>query len=693
MKILRWPNWLKLPNFPQVGRIPDYEPPAAAFFYLAANALLITLLYAISGDLAVAGFTLILLGVKVLMVIKGRLVINRWILVLLFFCALGVMLVRFGGWTGSRSGVGLLLMLMALKIMEAKTLRDYFVSGIVMYFIAATAFAYNNSTSALLALGLLCLSTTACLALLSQPESRFGLKPQWPLLKENLRILLQAIPLTLILFFFFPRIEGNFGFLPGDGEDRQQGFDNVLRSGDMAGRSFSDELAFRAEFKSNQIPQQQDLYWRAKVLTREANFSWIRPEIPSSAMPNDELLERINNSEAPKTLSYNIIHQPTRDKYVPVLDYVYDTNIGTIQLDNTVLTRRRIDGPTLYSAKALLTENRSIAADINPQLYLQTDTQPKRRTLQLMQRWREQAKSTEGLIALILTHFRTQPFSYNLLPPSIDKNRPVEDFLFNTRSGYCEHYASTFTLLMRWLGVPARVVIGYQGGEWVPQGQFFEVRYSDAHAWSEVWIQGRGWTRVDPTAAIAPERIEFGMAALRALWENDKLGLGLTGRKLADLINPGGVGQGFRYLRRMYSTFNHGWEKWVVNFNHKRQTEILQRLKLGTERQAAKLLALLFGLVAIVAAILLWRLSPKKPKPTPLDALYLKFRDKLRRAGINQLPGEGPQDFASRASKYMPDKAADILRISGYYIQGKYSSRPADLALLRRAIRRFNPTR
>ncbi len=681
---------LRLPQFPSVGVIPAYSHSPIAAYCLLTNAVIITAVYLFIGDTIIAIFSLVLLGLKFLLLKRKTESLGNVPLIILFVLSLSLIIVNFGGWSGSRTLIALLITLLALKLLETKSIRGYFISSSLMYFIAAIIFVYESSSTAIVFLCAYCVTTTACLALLSQPEIRFSNKPLLGSLKESGKILLQAIPLTLILFFLFPRIQSNFGFLPGDVNNNKPGFENFLRSGDISGRSFSNELAFRAEFTGQTVPQSNQLYWRSKVFSKESQFSWLldervsRPLSTSTPSPKD--------TRAQSAISYSIIHQPSSDKNLPVLDSIQKTNMGKLYSDHTVKIRRGFDNPTLYKATAVISNSNNTIQPYSFKPFLQTSIKPKAKTRQLMQQWQNKANNHSEIVNLVLQHFRQQPFKYNLIPPNLKQNQPVEDFLFNTQSGYCEHYSSTFTLLMRWMNIPARVVVGFQGGDWVPQGQFFEVRYSDAHAWSEVWIKGKGWTRVDPTAAVAPERIEFGMDAMLKLMAANQMGTGMSGSKLADFMRPRGFNKMLQSINQMVSSASHTWDKWVVNFSSERQTELLKSLNLGDDHKIAKLLSLLLSLIGLVVMVILWRLRPRKPKMLPIDDLYQQFLNKLQRVNVDYSASEGPISFGQRAASQLPHNETDILQISQYYIQAKYSNQEFDITTLKDAIQRFKPS-
>jgi protein-glutamine gamma-glutamyltransferase len=297
------------------------------------------------------------------------------------------------------------------------------------------------------------------------------------------------------------------------------------------------------------------------------------------------------------------------------------------------------------------------------------------RTKELAQSWAGADAAT--IVQNALNMFRQQNFAYTLTPPLLGAN-PMDDFLFNSRRGFCEHYAGSFVYLMRAAGVPARVVTGYQGGEVNTVGNYLIVRQSDAHAWAEVWLQGRGWIRVDPTAAVAPQRIERGIAS--ALPESDALPL-MTRRD-------------YPLLRKLYLNWdavNNGWNQWVLGYNQQRQMELLSRLFGSQVSWQDMTIALMAAVGSVMLALSFFLLRIKRVKVDPLQRLYLKFLRKLERAGLKRYSHEGPLDFSKRAAIRLPAKADAITHISSIYARLRYrgDDNPQALNAFKRLIESF----
>jgi transglutaminase-like putative cysteine protease len=293
---------------------------------------------------------------------------------------------------------------------------------------------------------------------------------------------------------------------------------------------------------------------------------------------------------------------------------------------------------------------------------------------------RANAGSDAAYVRAALDLFRNQPFFYTLTPPGLARDS-VDDFLFNTRQGFFGHYASAFTTLMRAAGVPARVVAGYQGGDWNPLGGYLIVRQSHAHAWSEVWLEGRGWTRVDPTAAVAPERVERGLEASFA--ESGLL--------------PGAMMRGSELLWRagmLWDNLNAEWNDWVVQFDRALQNRILADLGFDDPDWRAFAAVLGAGLALAIAAVFAWLAFDFRPRrPDAVSAAYRRFTGRLARRGIETAVGEAPRDFARRVRYLRPDLGVATLSITETYLRLRYGPAPAaaDLATLRREVARFRP--
>jgi hypothetical protein len=251
----------------------------------------------------------------------------------------------------------------------------------------------------------------------------------------------------------------------------------------------------------------------------------------------------------------------------------------------------------------------------------------------------------------------------------------VDEFLFDTRAGFCEHFSSAFVFLLRAANVPARVVTGYQGGEVNQVDRIITVRQSDAHAWAEVWLAGRGWVRLDPTAAAIPGRVEAGLArAVRA------------GEPVPLLMRP--QMEWLRGLRHNWEALAHRWNLMVLGYNPERQRELMGRLGMRDAdwRSLTAAMASILGMITL--ALLAWSLR-RLARPDRVQRAWQAFGRKLRARGVARAPHEGPRDFAQRAAQRLPGASAAILAIASLYISARYGrgTAPAQVAELERRVR------
>jgi transglutaminase-like putative cysteine protease len=299
------------------------------------------------------------------------------------------------------------------------------------------------------------------------------------------------------------------------------------------------------------------------------------------------------------------------------------------------------------------------------------------RSVALAREMRERAGSDEAFVTAVLDKFRNEQYFYTLEPPRLALDS-VDDFLFNTRRGFCEHFASAFTMLARAAGIPARVVTGYQGGEYNSLNGYLLIRQSEAHAWSEVWLEGRGWVRVDPTAAVAPERIERGLEA--ALIEG--------GESL-----PGSFLRNSAWLSRLRLTWdaaNTFWNKQVVDFGESQQRWLLEHLNLGDGDWQELGIALVLGLVAffaLMSAYLAWRFRPRARDP--LAQIYDQLCRKLARHGLPRAPHEGPTNYVARVTQLRPELAQQLGEARNLYVALRYGPRSWGAQLNRSELSRL----
>lgn len=378
-------------------------------------------------------------------------------------------------------------------------------------------------------------------------------------------------------------------------------------------------------------------------------------------------------------MEYSVTLEPHNRNWLLMLEMPSAMPRDAIQTrDKQVLSRRPVRTRIRYDGTAHF--NYKLGEDLpqrTRELTLQFHDGANKKTVALAKRWRDEGKTPQQIIEAALSMYRNEKFFYTLTPPLLGAN-PIDDFLFNTRQGFCEHYASSFAFLMRAAGLPSRVVTGYQGGELNPVGNYLIVRQSDAHAWVEVWLEGKGWFRVDPTSAVAPQRVNAGIDA--ALPDNE--------------LGPVFTRRDYPLLRKLYlnwDAINNNWNQWVLGYNQEKQMELLNRLTGSDLSWQDLVLGLVISLATIGLFIAYFLLRGKKLVLDPVQRLYLQFLHKLERSGLKRYAHEGPQDFSARAARRLPTKAEEIRAITQAYTEMRYRSNiSADaLAAFRHLIKGF----
>jgi hypothetical protein len=389
-------------------------------------------------------------------------------------------------------------------------------------------------------------------------------------------------------------------------------------------------------------------------------------------------------------LRYNVTLEPHQQNWLFALDLVAKLPSGSeLTPDYEIISRQPVVQLKRYDIESY--PNYVLEAENRPSTsYLQLPSTISPKARQLAQQWRsqsqDQADGEQYIIKKALRYFHDQTFYYTRQPPLLEDD-PVDQFLFDSRRGFCEHYASAFVFLMRSAGIPARIVTGYQGGEMNPLGDYFIVRQSDAHAWAEAWLPQLGWVRVDPTSVLPAERIEN-----RRDLEHLLPGLAARGEA------PGWAIHLWHNLGYGWDRLNHAWNQWVISYNNRRQHNLLKRLfaRLGMTdidwREMTVLLMAGLGVVMLFLALRLFGARRHRPATTdPALLAFQRFCRKLDRCGIHRAPAEGALHFGQRARQLRPDLGPAITRITALYERSRYSAHPPQdtLRRLQTAVRRF----
>ncbi|MGH8538961.1 MAG: transglutaminaseTgpA domain-containing protein, partial [Stenotrophobium sp.] len=461
------------------------------------------------------------------------------------FASFGGVYASFHGISGQSAGTALLCVMAALKLLEMRARRDVMIVVLLMYFILVTHFLFSQE---IWTVAYLLASAVAITALLMDCNHTGESLPAGMLLRRGGIMVAQALPLMLMMFILFPRIPGPLWGIPSDTGAGRSGLSDSMMPGDIENLILSDAVAFRVRFVGKAPPPDQR-YWRGPVFDFFDGRGW-KPSAASQWMRPDSA------TFSGEATGYQIILEPTQQKWLFALD------LPTLA---TLPSGMALHGAYVLMADKPVRERLMYQLRSYPHYQLQAQLNPAERavTLQLpfrsdpraralAQQWRDQNPGDAQIVQRALAMYRSEPFYYTLHPPKLGADS-VDEFLFDTRRGFCEHYASSFTFLMRAAGIPARVVTGYQGGEKNEVGGYYIVHQYDAHAWSEVWLAGQGWVRVDPTAAVAPNRVEQGLASALTAAE----GLpGFLTRRSQILID----------LSARWDWVNDRWNRWVLAY-------------------------------------------------------------------------------------------------------------------------------
>ncbi len=576
---------------------------------------------------------------------------------------LGIMF-TFKSLFGRDASLALLVIMLGLKLMETRTTRDYMLVIVLSYFLVANTFLFSQSiaTFAFTLAPLLCITAT----LISISHRNSPLSWQF-LLKLSGSMLLQSVPVMLILFVLFPRIPGPLWGIPEDSYSSMTGLSDSLDFGNISNLTKNSSIAFRVEFK-DKIPANNQLYWRGPVLWHQDGSHWLMSS-QNIGLPNEKL------TTFGDAIPYIITLEPHNRKWLLMLDMpnILPANIElqpTLTHDYQVVTNQNVHTRIRYSGVSHIQYRLGDQLDKRVrEMALQLNTFENPKTKALAESWVNSKLSATQKVQTALNLYRDEPFIYTLSPPRLGLNS-MDDFLFNTRKGFCEHYATSFVYLMRAAGVPARIVTGYQGGELNPNGHYLIVRQSDAHAWAEVWLDGQGWVRIDPTAAVSPSRIDNGIAS--ALSDVSELPI------LARHDYP--------LLRKLYlnwDSVNNGWNQWVIGYNEQKQFELLRKL-LGNNYSLQNLLLWLISSITLAMLIIAYfLLRTSRIYLDPTQKLYRKYLTKMKHASLVPRTAEGAKDFAARAALLLPAQTECIKEIGEIYNGLRYGKNLSEDQLLR----------
>jgi transglutaminase-like putative cysteine protease len=558
---------------------------------------------------------------------------------LVILMLIGVLL-SMGSLIGRGPGSAMLIGMMALKATEAATQRDARIGTTVAMFLLIAAFLGSQSALLLVYGAAVSVVMIAAIEIYSRPpdapaDSGLSLAR---LVRLAGSLLLLALPFALLFLVLFPRWSTPLWGMP-EQKSGSTGMSDTMEPGTISQLFLDDTPVMRVRFDDGVIPPPVQRYFRVAVLWQYDGRAWERA-LGLTPSENVRFRER-EPTVTEQAKGWSVMLDGTDQRFLPALESPLTLEHPEVwrTADGQFQTRRTQSGVVSYRGVSDLSgQTREGLMAWFRQLALQLPPGRNPQTVALGRQWAAQTQGVDELVAMALNKIRGEEYFYSLEPPPLGANA-MDEFLFETRTGFCEHYSSAFVTLMRAAGVPARVVIGFQGGVVIGSGGYLLIRRSDAHAWAEVWHDERGWQRVDPTAAIDPSRIQ---EAARSGFDN---------RPMAELSGLGVWAERYERLRDF-------WNRSLLGFNYQRQQELLRSLGMGQGDWRA-LMAMLgggvLGLSLILALIYAWQ--RRRRQYDPLRDSWLLLRTRLLRTGLHHDPSEPPERLHARARERFPERA------------------------------------
>jgi len=625
-----------------------------------------------------AGF-LILFAWRLGLVFSGRALPGAAVRLVAAAAIIGAVFAHYQTLLGREAGVALLVLFLGLKLMEMRARRDLFVVIFLCCFLLLTGYFHSQGLWMAGATLLAVLTLVASMLTMQFRQEEIPIRKR---LRYASVLLLQAIPVAVALFVLFPRPNGPLWGLPEDGFSARTGLSESMSPGEIASLAESEAVVMRVRFR-DQPPHTSHLYWRGPVFGEFDGRVW-RPARYRATPPQPEVRLRDDTGEAP--VRYAATLEPSSNRWLLALETA--TLVPTVSerqvtvslsfemtANDTLDQRIRFEGEARFDAQSGRNESRS---SLQNWLNLPAGFNP--RTLEMAARWRAEGDEPAAvLVGKAMDWLRRDHFSYTLTPLLLGKHT-VDEFLFDSKAGFCEHFSSAFVVLMRALGVPARVVTGYQGAERNDVDDYWIVRQSHAHAWAEVWSEEHGWLRVDPTSAVAPERIERGSTRARS--------------RAAGVIGNFGNADWLRNWHLSLDALTHQWNQWVLSYDKSKQTSLLGRFGLDITdwREAAGALAGVLGL--LLGAVALATLRPNRPRD-PVERQFDEFCQRLAAIGADRLPYETANHYLYRIERLLePEQSALARDIVATYNRLRYdlgSSQRDILDHLKQMVRSFKP--
>ena len=582
--------------------------------------------------------------------------------------ALLIIFVSYNSLKGIEPAVSLLVVLISLKVLEAHTAREFQVMVLMGWVLCLCGFFLSQDFAAAL-----CLLTAFALLLVALIQFHRAASPGafWPPLRTACKLLAQAAPLIVLLFVFFPRIGTGFRFEFRDLRAAGTGFSDRLSPGSIALLANSSGIAFRAEFPGSNTRPTGPMYWRGAVMWHCDGMEWRAPYAPAS------ISRAPNQSPSGNTIRQRITLAPHGARWMFALDRPFEIPRSAMLVRGDYI--RSVQPIRKTRRYEVVSSPEVTRNDLTPYermeaLELPASISPAVR--ELAQSWVAQNSNSRAIISSALQFFRTQGFRYSLSPGEYKKN-DLEQFLFHRRVGFCEHYAASFATLMRLAGIPARVVVGYLGGEYNDLGDFFLVRQADTHAWCEVWLPESGWMRLDPTNVVAPGRASLDLNSFL----DGRIASGQMEPRRSAFIARLARSAIFTNIRLAWETLNYQWDTRLLGFDADVQDVLLSSIGIANHGPYFLIVEVLAIAVVMLVIYFGWMQFGTRSRVNRVKVLYERFCRKIARLGAQRDPWEGPSDFSMRAAQLLPDESERIRQISNAYIALRYAPEPAAISL------------
>lgn len=603
------------------------------------------------------GLAYLMLGIRLIYLIKNKpSPFNLWVLEGLAAIVIIILMLSFIEMGPLETFISILMVLVSVRIHQKMTVKNKFTLVFAIYFIITTEFLYSQEIWLMVYLIFCTILTTGVLVDANHPNSSLPFKENF---KVAGSVVLTAIPLMLIFFVLFPRISTPlFGFMEPK-KTLKSGISDTMTIGDIYDVAKSDEIAFRATF-SGASPDKRNMYWRGVVLNNFDGHTWNKVPVPYTiGTPHTVSVIR-----AGQEYDYELVLEPQESRWLFSLDPPseekdidnahYDPEL---QLSSVTVLHKRILYHSKSFSKATIQEDLD---DKEREFYLRYPKKLNPKSQDMVNVWLNTHLSQQDIIKQVLNMYHNGDYYYSLSSPQLGANA-IDDFLFIAKNGFCEHYASTFAVLMRMANIPSRIVMGYSGGERNTVGNYYIIRQEDAHAWVELWINHQ-WIRVDPTSVIASDHVDLGNQ---------------NNNNLDELDGHNDKSFWKKFLTPAFDTvdwLNSNWNKWFLGYNTQKQKNFLNKFGLGDWKNMAFALVFALCISMFIFAYFFLRPDFKNRSSEKAVILWDKFLKKLKKKGIEQKIGEGALDFSERIVKTNPEIKEDFLKITFIYQKIRYAN-------------------